>query len=192
MAAHTASGPAPAEPVRRSLGEGGPPADCTVQYLGVAFFDLSRIPQWSGSEQDAGVARFFQRLYALADELLAPAGARIVKLMGDAGLVVFERRCAEAAIAALCELSARARALAVSAGLDAYCNVNVHFGPVVAGPFGPPGAQRFDVIGKTVNVAARLGRRGVTLSPQAFRCLSAEARGRFEKIAPPITYRFRG
>jgi hypothetical protein len=43
-----------------------------------------------------------------------------------------------------------------------------------------------------VNVAARLGRRGVTLSSQAFRLLGAEARERFQKVKPPITYRFRG
>ena len=86
---------------------------------------------------------------------------------------------------------AAARAKALSDGLDAYLNVNVHVGPVLTGRFGPNGDERFDVIGKTVNIAARLGRRGVTLSAQAFRCLSAEARKRFEKLMQPITYRFR-
>ena len=67
----------------------------------------------------------------------------------------------------------------------------MHVGPVLAGSFGPKGDERFDVIGKTVNIAARLGRRGLTLSAQAFRCLSPEGRKRFQKILQPITYRFR-
>jgi len=157
----------------------------------VAFFDLSRIPEWASAEQDAAVAAFFQGFYALADEHLTPAGGRIVKLMGDAGLAAFDPDKAEAVIFALCEFAAGARDLAVKSGLDAWLNVNVHVGPVLAGSFGPKGAERYDVIGKTVNIAARLGRRGVTLSAQAFRCLSDEARKRFAKNAPPITYRFR-
>jgi class 3 adenylate cyclase len=75
---------------------------------------------------------------------------------------------------------------------DIYLNVNIHVGPVIAGEFGPEGDRRFDVIGKSVNIAARLGRRGVTLSPQAFRTLSPEARKKFSKVKPPITYRFEG
>jgi len=168
------------------------PDDCRAETLGVAFFDLSRISEWASSEEDSLVAGFFQRFYCLAAEHLKPAGATIVKFMGDAGLVVFPTEAAEAAIFALCDLAAAARAAAAEYGLDTYLNVNVHVGPVLAGSFGPAGDRRFDVIGKTVNVAARLGRRGVTLSAQAFRTLSADARRRFQKYAPPVTYRYRG
>ena len=155
---------------------GNLPADCRTQTLGVAFFDLSRISAWSSAEQDATVAGFFQDFYVMAAGHIEPAGGRVVKFMGDAGLAVFEPDAAEPVIFALC--------------LDTYLNVNVHVGPVLAGGFGPPGAKRFDVIGKTVNIAARLGRRGVSLSPQAFRCLSGDGRKRFDKITPPVTYRF--
>ena len=170
---------------------GALPGDCQSQTSGVAFFDLSRIPEWTGSDQDARVAGFFQEFYALSAGRIEPAGGRIVKFMGDAGLAVFPPDDADSVISALCELAAESRALARRAGLDAYLNVNVHVGPVLAGSFGTPGAERFDVIGKTVNVAARLGRRGVTLSAQAFRCLSPEGRKRFSKFTPPTTYRFR-
>jgi class 3 adenylate cyclase len=167
------------------------PADCRSETLGVAFFDLSRLAEWASSEEDAQVAGFLQAFYGLAAGRLEPAGGRVVKFMGDAGLVVFPTERAEDCIFALCELTRDARALGRRFGLDTYLNVNVHVGPVMAGSFGPPGDQRFDVIGKTVNIAARLGRRGVTLSAQAFRCLSAEARERFEKLMQPITYRLR-
>lgn len=168
-----------------------PPPDCQTKTLGVAFFDLSRIEEWCSSEQDVLVASFFQQFYALAADHIEPAGGRIVKFMGDAGLAVFPPERLEEGIFALCAFARDARARGREFGLDTYLNVNVHVGPVVAGPFGRPGATSFDVIGKTVNVAARLGRRGVTLSPQAFRCLAPDARKRFRKIAPPVTYRFR-
>ncbi len=167
------------------------PADARTETLGVAFFDFSRMAEWASSEQDERIAEFFQSFYSLAASHLEPAGGRIVKFIGDAGLVVFDVDDAETAIFALCELARDGRELARAQGLDAYLNVNVHVGPVVTGTFGPPGLERFDVIGKTVNIAARLGRRGITLSTQAFRTLTAEGRERFEKILQPITYRFR-
>ena len=167
------------------------PPDCKTETLGVAFFDLSRIAQWASSQEDEQVAGFLNAFYSLAARRLEPAGGRIVKFMGDAGLVVFPKEAAEDCIAALCAFAEDARALGRGSGLDTYLNINVHYGPVVAGSFGPPGSERYDVIGKTVNIAARLGRRGVTLSAQAYRCLSADARERFDKAAPPATYRYR-
>ena len=167
------------------------PPGCQAEVLGVGFFDLSYIAQWASSDDDVRMAAFLQEFYALTARHVEPAGGRIVKFMGDSGLVVFPKESGEGVILALCALAVEVRALAVERGLDTYLNVNVHVGPVLAGRFGPKGDERYDVIGKTVNVAARLGRRGVTLSAQAFRCLSPEGRQRFEKIMPPITYRFR-
>ena len=169
----------------------GLPADCERQTLVVAFFDLSRFSEWSSSDEDERVAGFLQAFYVLAGKHVTGAGGRVVKFMGDAGLAVFPEDAAETAIFALCEFAAAARARAAEFGLNAYLNTNIHVGPVIAGTFGPPGLERFDVIGKTVNIAAMLGRRGVTLSPQAFRCLTPEGRKRFDKITPPVTYRFR-
>ena len=160
-----------------------------TKTLGIAFFDLSRLSEWSGREQDEKVAAFLQRFYVLVAQSIEPPGGRIVKFMGDAGLAVFEPDNAEAVIFALRELARDSRALAGEYGFDAYLNISVHVGPVVAGQFGPPGREQFDVIGKAVNVAARLGRRGMVLSTQAFRCLGPDARKQFEKIQPPITYR---
>jgi len=175
---------------QRGEARGALPPDSKTETLGVAFFDLSRIGEWASSEQDEVVASFFQEFYALAAQQIEPAGGRIVKFMGDAGLAVFPENSAEDVIFALCAFAREARQRARECGIDTHLNVNVHVGPVLSGRFGPPGAERFDVIGKTVNVAARLGRRGVTLSAQAFRCLGPESRAHFRKIMQPITYRF--
>jgi class 3 adenylate cyclase len=160
--------------------------------LGVAFFDLSRIPEWVSSDDDARVAAFFEEVYAAAQDALEPAGGRIVKLMGDAGLVAFPPNAMERVVPALHALASAVRRRAQKAGFDTFLNASVHVGPVYAGEFGPPDNKRFDVIGKTVNVAARLGRRGITLSSQAFRCLPTECRAACEKIRTPTNYRFRG
>ena len=167
------------------------PSDCQQETLVVAFFDLSRIGEWSSSEEDERVACFFQQFYEQAAQFIEPHGGRIVKFLGDAGLAVFPKENAEKAIFALCEFADEARSKAADFGFDTYLNVNIHVGPVFAGTFGPASHQRFDIIGKTVNITARLGRRGVTLSAQAFRCLSEDGRKRFKKNAPPVTYRFR-
>ena len=177
------------EPLKGDSARDALPDDCRQQNLGVAFVDLSRLSEWAGTEQDATVAGFLQQFYELTAATLAPAGGRIVKFMGDAGMLVFEPDEIEAAVGALDALARETRALGRRHGFDTYLNVNVHVGPVHVGSFGPPGEQRLDVIGKTVNIAARLGRRGMTLSPQAFRCLGEDARKRFNKLMPPITYR---
>ena len=167
------------------------PAGCNSETLGVTFFDLSRMSEWTSSEEDARIASFLQEFYALSARHIGKAGGRVVKFIGDAGLAVFETDVAEEVIFALCDLADEARALAAHFGFDTYLNINVHVGPVITGQFGAPGDERYDVIGKPVNIAARLGRRGVTLSAQAFRTLSEEGRKRFDKIKPPVTYRFR-
>ncbi len=178
----------------RGGGDVALPPDAKTETLGVSFFDLSRTSEWSSSEDDERIASFLQRFYELSAETLEPAAVRIVKFIGDAGLAVFttdSTESAESAVNALCGLAERARELALSCGIDSYLNVSIHVGPVVTGTFGSPGTARFDVIGKSVNVAARLGRRGVTLSAQAFRCLGPEGRQRFEKISQPTNYRLR-
>jgi class 3 adenylate cyclase len=73
-------------------------------------------------------------------------------------------------------------------GWDCRLTAKAHYGVVVAGPFGPPEAARFDVIGKAVNTAAMLDGAGVTLSVAAFRRLSPHLRRRFKKHTPPVTY----
>jgi class 3 adenylate cyclase len=170
----------------------GLPSDCQPVTVGIAFFDLSRLAQWASENDDEQVAAFLQSFYRLAGESLGPAGIRIVKFMGDAGLCVFPTERADAAVAALCDFAAAARQLAGTFGYDCYLNVNVHAGEVLQGTFGTADCACLDVIGKAVNVAARLGRRGVTLSAQAFRLLSAEERESFQKLKPPISYRYRG
>jgi class 3 adenylate cyclase len=74
-------------------------------------------------------------------------------------------------------------------GSECRFGARVHFGTVVAGPFGAPTSRKYDVIGKAVNATALLEYpSGITLSVEAFRQLSPALRTHFKKHTPPITY----
>ena len=161
------------------------------EELGIAFFGLGRLREWHSSREDRYVAELLQSYYVLAGRAIDGAGARLVKLNGAEGLCVIPAGGMAAGVRALCELAGEVRALAGDRGFDAHLNARVHFGAVVSGEFGPPGLRRYDVIGKAVNVAARLGGRGVVLTVQAYRQLDHASRQRFDKHTPPVSYHYR-
>ena len=160
------------------------------EELGIAFFGLGRLREWHSSSEDRRVAEFLQSWYVLAADTLAGGRARLVKLNGAEGLCVIPADGMAAGVQALCELAGAVRGLAREHGFDAHLSARVHFGAVVSGEFGPPGLRRYDVIGKAVNVAARIGGRGVVLTAQAYRQLDHASRQRFDKHAPPISYHY--
>lgn len=167
------------------------PVSWHSEELGIAFFGFGRLREWHSASEDRHVAEFLQSYYVLAERTISCAGARLVKLNGAEGLCVIPADGMADGVQALCELAGAARPLAREHGFDAHLNVRVHFGAVVSGEFGPPGMRRYDVIGKAVNVAARLGGRGVVLTAQAYRQLDHASRQRFDKHTPPISYHYR-
>ncbi|MDE0228259.1 MAG: hypothetical protein OXJ62_05325 [Spirochaetaceae bacterium] len=168
-----------------------PPVPWQNEELGVAFFGLGRLREWHSSSEDRRVAEFLQSYYDLAGSTITAADARLVKLNGAEGLCVMPAAGMAAGVQALCELAGAVRPLAREHGFDAHLSAQVHFGAVVSGEFGPPGLRRYDVIGKAVNVAARLGGRGVVLTAQAYRQLDHASRQRFDKHTPPVSYHYR-
>ena len=176
----------------QSLSASPSPVSWQTEELGIAFFGLGRLREWHSSSEDLRVAEFLQSYYDLAGRTIVGAGGRLVKLNGAEGLCVIPGARMADGIHALCELGGAVSGLAHQRGFDTHLNVRVHYGAVVNGEFGPPGLRRYDVIGKAVNVAARIGGRGVVLTAQAYRQLDHASRQRFEKHTPPISYHFRG
>ena len=169
-----------------------PPVPWQTVELGIAFFGLGRLREWHSSSEDLRVAEFLQSYYVLAGHTITGAGARLVKLNGAEGLCVIPAAGMAQRRARLVRTRRRRPPAGQRArGFVAHLNVQVHFGAVVSGEFGPPGLSRYDVIGKAVNVAARLGGRGVMLTAQAYRQLDHAARQRFDKHTPPISYHYR-
>ncbi len=154
----------------------------------IAFVDLTRFAAQSERTSDEEIAGTLDAYYERVACAVQAAGGTVVKFMGDAGLLVFPDTGVDRAVEALLALKASVDALMAQQGWECRLIAKVHFGTVVAGPFGARGDKRYDVIGRAVNTTARLEAAGVTLSVEAFRRLGRELRTRFKKHTPPITY----
>jgi adenylate cyclase len=160
----------------------------TEVSLLVAFVDLTRFGVQSQRVSDGAIADVLDAYYERVAAAVAAAGGQLVKVFGDGALVVFGEGDIDRGVAALIELKDAVDRFMTAQGWECRLVVKAHFGPAVAGPFGAADAKRFDVIGKTVNVAALLESTGVALSAAAFRKLGPDVRRRFKKHTPPITY----
>lgn len=164
-------------------------SDFSEVSLLVAFTSFNRYTAQVDRLEDAHIARVMNTYYELAGSAIREAGGQVVKFIGDATLAAFPTEEADRGILGLLDLKDSADRFMTEQGLDCRLVVKVHFGPVVAGEFGAGPDRRYDVLGKTVNVAARLeASSGVALSAEAFRRLGPAARKRFKKHTPPVTY----
>lgn len=162
--------------------------DFSEVSLLVAFTDFTRFATQAERLDDAEVARVMDAYYELAGSTIAAAGGRVVKFIGDATLAVFPGEAVDGGVLALLDLKDAADQLMADRGWESRLTVKAHFGPVVAGQFGVSSDKRYDILGKTVNVTARLEASGMALSVEAFRQLGPDVRQRFKKHTPPVTY----
>ena len=152
----------------------------------VGFTDLIRWFQNTRGRPSAEVFAEIGDFYRKIDAAVDDVGGTVIKYLGDAALVVFPEELADVGIMALLQLKREVDASFRQRRIDSGMHVNCHFGEVTMGKLGS--VDRLDVIGETVNVCATLPHQGVTLSPQAFRCLTPEHRRAFHRYTPPITY----
>lgn len=154
----------------------------------VVFMDLTRWNAEAFKRDEAVLADTIDAYYERVGAAVKSAGGTLVKFIGDAALAVFPESACDAAVAALLDLKDQVDGMMEDLGWECRLSVKVHFGTVMAGPFGVRGEKRFDIIGPVVNTTARLDSRGVTLSADAFRALDKATRTRFKKHTPPVTY----
>lgn len=162
--------------------------DFTEVPLLVAFTSFNRFTPQIDRLEDAEVARVMSLYYELAGSLIRTAGGRVVKFIGDATLAVFPSEGTDRAVLGLLELKTASDAFMAEQGWGCYLVVKAHFGSVAAGDFGAGAEKRYDVLGKAVNVTARLESDSFALSVEAFRQLGPDVRQRFKKHTPPVTY----
>ena len=154
----------------------------------ICFVDIGHFFRFSLRIPDAGIADLLDEFYSRIHSRVTASGGHVVKYMGDSALIVFPEDGVDEGVLALLGLRDEIDRWLAGMGVEASLTVKVHFGTVIAGPFGPEGARRFDVIGNNVNLAAVLQTRAMALSAQAFRRLSKETRRRFKKHTPPVIY----
>ena len=160
-----------------------------ARELLICFVDLSTYTQDTRrTADDARVADIMDSYYERVAAHVASAEGRVVKFIGDGALLVFACERADGAVLALAALKADVDAWLARERWESRLVVKIHAGTVIAGEYGGRGEKRFDVLGDAVNVAARLPTRTFAMSAQVFRLLSPDARKRFKKHTPPITY----
>jgi adenylate cyclase len=136
----------------------------------VLFFDLKGWYRQSQGRDAADIAAELDSFYGEVIESAARHGGRVVKFMGDAGLLLFES-------------PDNAVSFARDLGKDREVHVGIETGEVVSGTFGKGELQWFDAIGEPVNRAAKNMRRAakaekdILLGPSAWEALTIDDRG---------------
>jgi len=160
----------------------------TRQRLLIAFVDFTLFKEQSNRVSDAKIADTMDEYYTRVASAVRSAGGTVVKFIGDATLIVFPESAADAGVRMLIELKPALDRFMAERNWECRLHAKAHVGEVVAGPFGPAGDTRFDVIGRAVNTTAMLKTDGITLSAEAFEQLSPGLRKRFAKKSPLNTY----
>jgi adenylate cyclase len=154
----------------------------------IVFVDLTGFALQSTRVADDDLAAVVDGYYRLVAEHVGAAGGRVVKYIGDGALLVFDAGDTDRGVTALLDGKLAIDRYFEGHGWPCRLTVKAHTGTAIAGPYGPPGDLRFDVIGKAVNTAAMLDASGVSLSVEAFRKLAPATRQRFKKHTWPVTY----
>ena len=164
------------------------PPQRAVARLLVAFTDLRGFSAVARTRDDEEIARVLDGFYGLTASATVASGGRVVKFIGDGALLVWPESLVDEGVVALLDLRERAGAWLSSESWRLEMLAKAHFGEVVAGDFGPALARHYDVIGKTVDVAAKLDARTVSLTAETFRKLRPETRRLFNKHTEPVVY----
>ena len=154
----------------------------------IVFIDLTRFSAQSQRVADPELADVIDDYYELVGKAVRTSGGQVVKFIGDATLAVFPEHAVETGVEMLLELKEAVDNLMIERGWECRFTAKAHFGRAMAGPFGEVDGKRYDVIGRTVNMAAVLKSTGIALSVTAFRKLGPELRTRFKRHTPPVTY----
>ena len=122
-----------------------------AEHLVIAVTHVPGSTKACARRGDVGMFDTLQAYYALAAEAAAAAGGRVVKPIGDGVLLSFPVHRASQAVEALRELQERATAL--WRAFDSKCSVQVKVGAgtVRSGRLGPPGDERYDIVGDALN-----------------------------------------
>ncbi len=154
----------------------------------VSFFDLTGFVKLSKQKSEEELFFFMSEFFNQSGKIIEDAGGKVIKFIGDAGLVVFPEELASTGILTLKNLKVEIESWLQSQGLSNKLYLKIHFGTVICGTIGSPNHKNFDVFGQTINTTATLASNGFSLSPQAFRKLDSESRKHFKKHTPPIRY----
>ncbi|MGD9879635.1 MAG: adenylate/guanylate cyclase domain-containing protein [Reyranella sp.] len=154
----------------------------------VGFYDVRGYMRYAEATEPRPLLDLMTGYFACTGKIVADAGGRLIKTLGDAGLVAFPADHTDAGIQAVRALQAIGRDWLGERGFKTAILAKLHIGPVAVGRVGSPGEEIIDVYGRTVNIAAALPSTGLAVTPAVFRSLQPDTRKLFKKHTPPITY----
>lgn len=140
-----------------------PSAD--AEHLVLALVSVDGTMAACADHGDAATLRVLSGYYALVANTITSAGGRIVKVMGDGVLAAFPCALAAEAVVACQQLQATATAHWQTFDVRCRARVVLGAGPVLRGRFGPPGQERDDLFGHSLNQLFRAPAGGVVLLP---------------------------
>lgn len=133
--------------------------------LTVMFLDIRGFTKLTQARLPYDVVFILNRLFDHLGDAIRKEGGRIEKYLGDGLMAVFGRESGPAIGARQALAAVRAIDLALDVanaevaselGQPVAIGIGLHAGPVVIGEIGHPSGMTVDVIGETVNTAARL------------------------------------
>ena len=127
----------------------------TEHELLVGFYDLAGYMRYMEQTPPQQVLETMAGYFALTGQIVGDAGGRLIKTLGDAGLVAFPTEAVDAGVLAFRTVQSAGREWLAQRGFktDAVVKCIRNGGD---GRVGSPGEEILDVYGKTVNVAATL------------------------------------
>ena len=157
----------------------------------VAFMDLRNFTHTMNTLGSAQTLELINAAFQAVDEAVSPHGGEILKLIGDAALVVF--RCEEcvdldssAVLQACIDATERVAAATSVLGHPMVLGVGLHYGTVQYGNIGSEKRRDFTVIGPVVNLASRL--EGLSKEQSALMIMSEEAAALRSDAGADISY----
>jgi class 3 adenylate cyclase len=160
----------------------------TERELLIGFYDLAGYMRHAEKTQPHELLAAMAGYFALTGRIVSEAGGRLIKTLGDAGLVAFPAEAVDDGVQAMRSVQSAGSEWLMGHAYKTKIVAKLHLGPVAIGRVGSPGEEIIDVYGKTVNVAAALPSAGLAMTPAVFRSLAAESRKLFRKHTPPISY----
>lgn len=156
--------------------------------LVVSFFDLTGFARFARNTGNQELTEFIAAYYEFVGDIIESKNGKVVKFIGDSGLIAFPESAADQAVISLLELQKKGDRFLLEHKANCRHIIKAHFGKVVCAIVGTQNEKRFDIFGETVNIAAMLESNGCAITPQLFRKLLPETRKYFKKHTPPITY----
>ena len=164
-----------------------PLSDYRERPLVMVLADLARFTQVISELSLRETAAVLDGFYRAAEDVVADAGGRVVKFVGDGCLAAFGPDDVLAALDTVDLLAERVRGLGARQGVGMEVGANVHLATVAEVRLGiGPVAE---LVGMGVVHTYRMGGGpGVRISEPVYRKLPSERRSTWRKRQPPATY----